>query len=227
MLAASLAFAIDILAYHLAVVRTSVATTAVLGQLSPLVVAPFGYLLFGERQSLGSSLGLLGTVVGAVLLAGTGESSSYLGDGLAALSGLSYGAYLLILRGLAGSVSPRRIVLWNCAVTALLVTPLALGQGAPSLPHTINGWLVILTMAFGCQLLGHGLVVYAIARLPASLTAQALLTPPALSAGGALLLFGEWPSVPQLMGAGLVLAGLWLAARHARRLAGAAAVAAA
>jgi drug/metabolite transporter (DMT)-like permease len=160
-------FAIDILAYHLAVVRTSVATTAVLGQLSPCVVAPFGYLLFGERQSLGSSLGLLGTFAGAVLLAGTGENSSYLGDALAALSGLSYGAYLLILRGLAGSVSPRRMILWNCLVTALLVTPLALDHGAPSLPHTVDGWLVILTMALGCQLLGHGLVVYAIARLPA------------------------------------------------------------
>ncbi len=227
MLAASLAFAVDILAYHLAVARTSVADTAVLGQISPLVVAPFGYLLFGERQSLGSSLGLLGTFAGAVLLAGTGQSGSSLGNGLAALSGVSYGAYLLILRGLAGSVSARRVILWNCVVTALLVTPLALDRGAPTLPHTIDGWLVILTMAFGCQLLGHGLVAYAIERLPASLTAQALLTPPVLSVGAALLLFGEWPSLPQLMGAGLVLAGLCLAARHARRPAGAAAIAAA
>jgi drug/metabolite transporter (DMT)-like permease len=217
LLAASLAFAIDILAYHLAVVRTSIANTAVLGQISPIAVAPLGYLLFGERQSLGSVLGLLGTFAGAVLLAGTGESGGYLGNGLAALSGVSYGAYLLILKGVAGNVSPRRMILWNCVVTALLVTPLALDQGAPALPHTMHGWLVILAMAFGCQLLGHGLVFYAIERLPASLTAQALLAPPVLSAGAALMLFGELPSLTQFAGAGLVLAGLFLAARHERR----------
>lgn len=218
LLAASLAFAIDILAYHLAVVRTSVANTAVLGQISPLVVAPLGYLLFGERQSTVSMLGLFGTFAGAVLLAGTGGSASYLGDGLAALSGVSYGVYLLILKGLAGNVSPRRTVLWNCVVTALLVTPLALGQGAPTLPHTAHGWFMILAMAFGCQLLGHGLIVYAIERLPASLTSQALLMPPVLSAAAASMLFHEWPGSPQFAGAGLVLAGLCLAARHERRM---------
>jgi drug/metabolite transporter (DMT)-like permease len=72
-------------------------------------------------------------------------------------------------------------------------------------------------MAFGCQLLGHGLVVYAIERLRASFTAQALLMPPVLSTGAAVVLFGERPSTLQLLGAGLVLGGLCAAARHERR----------
>lgn len=217
LLLASVAFAIDILAYHLAAVRTSVANTALLGQISPLVVAPISYLAFGERQSLGSAVGLLGAFAGAVLLAGTGEMGSYIGNGLAALSGASYAAYLLIAKSLAARIALRRMILWNCIVTVLLVTPLVLQQGAPILPHTAQGWLVILAMAFGCQLLGHGLVVYAIERLPASFTAQALLTPPVLSAGAALLLFDERPSLAQLSGAALVLAGLFLAARHEAR----------
>jgi drug/metabolite transporter (DMT)-like permease len=109
------------------------------------------------------------------------------------------------------------MILWNCVVTALVVMPLALAGGVPSLPHTVDGWLVILATAFGCQLLGHGLVIYAIERLPASFTAQALLTPPVLSGTAALLLFGESPSLPQLVGAALVLTGLFLAARHESR----------
>jgi drug/metabolite transporter (DMT)-like permease len=217
LLAASVAFAIDILAYHLAVVRTSVANTAVLGQISPLIVVPLGYLMFGERQSLGSVLGLLGAFAGAVLLAGAGPSGDYVGNGLAALSGASYGAFLLIAKGLAEAVALRRMILWNCVTTVLLVTPFALEHGAPMLPHTLQRWLVILAMALGCQLLGHGLVVYAVRRLPASFTARALLTPPVLSAGAAALLFGERPNVPQIAGAGLVLAGLLVAARHESR----------
>jgi drug/metabolite transporter (DMT)-like permease len=220
LLAASLAFAIDILAYHLAAVRTSVANTAVLGQVSPLVVAPLSYLLFGERQSVGSVSGLLGAFAGALLLTATGGSADLAGNALATLSGVSYAIYLLVAKDLAQSIAPRRIILWNCVVTALMVTPLTLTGGGPLLPHSIHGWLVILAMAFGCQLLGHGLVIYAIERLSASFTAQALLTPPVLSGAAALLLFGELPSGPQFAGAALVLAGLCLAARHeARRFA--------
>ena len=214
LLAASLAFAIDILAYHLAAVRTSVANTAVLAQIAPLIVAPVGYLWFGERQSPSSVIGLLAALAGTVLLTGSGPSGTLVGNGLAALGGVSYAAYLLITKGLAERIAPRRMVLWNCVVTALVVTPLALGGGAPSLPHTAQGWLVILTMALGCQLLGHGLVVYAVERLPASFTAHALLTPPVLSAAAALLLFRELPSPTQLTGAVLVLSGLLIAARH-------------
>ena len=214
LLVASLAFAIDILAFHLAAVRTSVANTAVLAQIAPLIVAPLGYLLFGERQSLGGIVGLLGAFAGTVLLTGSGPSGSLVGNGLAALGGVSYAAYLLITKGLAERIAPARMVLWNCVVTALVVTPLALAGGAPTLPHSARGWLVIAAMAFGCQLLGHGLVVYAVERLPASFTANALLTPPVLAAAAALLLFHELPSPLQLIGAVLVLAGLALAARH-------------
>jgi drug/metabolite transporter (DMT)-like permease len=112
------------------------------------------------------------------------------------------------------------MILWNCVVSALAVTPLMLESGGPYLPHSGQGWLVIVAMAFGCQLLGHGLVVYAIESLPVSFTSQALLTPPVLSGAAALLLFGEIPSLPQLAGAALVLTGLCLATRHElRRLA--------
>ena len=89
LLVASLAFAIDILAFHLAAVRTSVANTAVLAQIAPLIVAPLGYLLFGERQSLGGIVGLLGAFAGTVLLTGSGPSGSLVGNGLAALGGVS------------------------------------------------------------------------------------------------------------------------------------------
>ena len=220
LLAASLVFAVDILAYHLAAVRTSVANTAVLAQIAPLIVAPVGYIWFGERPSPGSVFGLLAAFVGTVLLAGSAPGDMLVGNGLAALGGVSYAAYLLITKDLAQRVAPRRVVLWNCLVTALVVTPLALAGGEPSPPHSAQGWLVILAMAFGCQLLGHGLVVYAVKRLPATFTAHALLTPPVLSTAAAFLLFGEFPSPMQLTGAALILAGLLVAARQqAKRVA--------
>src|SRR5262249_21705930 len=68
LLTASLAFALDRLAFHLAVVRTSVANAALLGNISPIVVAPLAYLLLGERQTLRATAALLTALAGAALL---------------------------------------------------------------------------------------------------------------------------------------------------------------
>lgn len=213
LLAASLAFAFDLLSYHLAVARTSVANTALLGNISPIIVAPLAYLFCSERQSPRGIAGLAVTFAGVVLLVNAGQvsrvsSTSVLGDALAALSGSLYAVYMLLCTRLSGRVSLERIVSWNCIVTAVVLTPIVAYGGGISLPHSVAGWLVIAAMAAGCQILGHGLLVYAMAEVPASFASIALLSAPAVSAVSAWLLFGEALTVMQFAGGALMLAGL-------------------
>ena len=96
-------------------------------------------------------------------------------------------------------------------MTALAVTPLVLDRGGPYLPHSAQGWLVIVAMALAASYSG---TAWSSMRSRAFPYHSALLTPPVLSGAAALLLFGELPSLPQLAGAVLVLAGLCLAVRH-------------
>ncbi|HXQ65579.1 MAG TPA: DMT family transporter [Alphaproteobacteria bacterium] len=213
LLTASVAFALDLLCFHLAVVRTSVANTALLGNISPLIVVPLAYLLGGERQTLRAAVGLAVAFAGVTLLVDAGHAlpgggRSIIGDALAALSGTLYALYMLLCKRLAGRVAPERIMFWNCIVTAAVLAPIAAQDGGISLPHSVAGWLVIAGMALGCQILGHGLLVYAIAEVRASFASITLLAAPVLSAAIAWFLFGEALSLAQFTGGALVLIGL-------------------
>jgi drug/metabolite transporter (DMT)-like permease len=212
LLTASIAFALDLLSFHLAVVRTSVANTLLLGNISPTIVVPLAYLLGGERQTLRAAMGLAVAFAGVTLLAGAGRAlpggTSIIGDALAALSGILYALYMLLCKQLAGRIAPERIMLWNCIVTAMVLTPIAARDGGISLPHSMAGWLVIAGMALGCQILGHGLLVYAMAEVRASFASVTLLAAPVVSAASAWFLFGEALTLAQFTGGALVLIGL-------------------
>src|SRR5262245_55222951 len=79
LMAASVAFALDLLCFHLAVVRTSVANTALLGNISPLIVAPAAYWLGRERQTPQAILGLAVAFAGVTLLIHAGEAPMRIG----------------------------------------------------------------------------------------------------------------------------------------------------
>jgi drug/metabolite transporter (DMT)-like permease len=220
---ASVAFALDLLAFHLAVMRTSVANTALLGNISPMIVIPLAYLLGGERQTLRAVVGLLAAFAGVALLVNTGHTqpdggSNMTGDMLAMLSGTLYAIYMLLCKRLAGRIAPERAMIWNCIVATALLAPIVVHDGGISLPHSVAGWLVIAGMAVGCQILGHGLLVYAMAEVRASFASMTLLAAPAASAAMAWFLFGEVLTSAQFAGATLVLVGLGAASlSEARR----------
>jgi drug/metabolite transporter (DMT)-like permease len=213
LLTASVAFALDLRSFHLAVVRTSVANTALLGNISPIIVVPLAYLLGGERQTLRAAVGLAVAFTGVTLLVDAGHAlpgggRSIIGDALAAFSGTLYALYMLLCKRLAERVAPEWIMFWNCIVTAAVLAPIAAHDGGISLPHSVAGWLVIAGMALGCQILGHGLLVYAMAEVRASFASITLLAAPVVSAAVAWFLFGEALTLAQFAGGALVLVGL-------------------
>ncbi len=71
-----------------------------------------------------------------------------------------------------------------------------------------GNWTPILVLAFGSQVFGQGLVVYAVGHLRPIVVGLALLIQPAISATVGALRFGEVPGVWELTGAGLVVAAL-------------------
>jgi drug/metabolite transporter (DMT)-like permease len=111
LLTASVAFALDLLSFHLAVVRTSVANTALLGNISPIIVIPLAYLLGGERQTLRAAVGLAVALAGVTLLVDAGHAlpdggRSIIGDALAALSGPSTHSIFSSASDLRGASRP-------------------------------------------------------------------------------------------------------------------------
>jgi len=214
-LACGVFFAVDIGLWHLSIARTSVANATLLANLNVIFVVLAGVLLFRERISARFLLALVITLSGAGALMGASvrfAPERVTGDLLGVGAAVLYAAYLITAKELRKRVSVVRVLLWTGLITAMLLLPVSALLGERLLPATATGWLPLIGLGVICQVSGQGLVVYALAHLPANFSALTLLIQPMVAALLAWQLFGEALGALELTGAALILTGI-LAAR--------------
>lgn len=220
--AAGVFFALDLVLWHQAIAAVGAGIGTVLGNLQVVVVGFLAWWLLGERPGIRLLLAVPVVLVGVVLISGVVGSGAYGDDPARGVifgvgTSVAYGAFLLLLRH--GSSDLRRSAgpLFDATAVAV-VASVALGPVAggvdlvPSWPA--HGWLVLL--ALSSQVVGWLLIAVSLPRLPAAMTSVVLLLQPVASVALAAAVLGERPSPLQLLGCGIVLAGV-AAATAARR----------
>jgi drug/metabolite transporter (DMT)-like permease len=186
--------------------------------LNPTLVLGLGVLLFGQRVKPMQLLALAISYAGVLLVFGhevqlTGPDT-LLGAALVFGSAVSYAVYLATSGEHVGRIGALRLTGWAtsvacvlCIAQFLLVKPLAAAVVAPAVL-----WLSLLN-ALACTFAPVILVMLAIERVGATVTAQTgMIGPLATIAMGVLVLgepFNGWIAA----GTGLVLVGIWLLAR--------------
>ncbi len=211
---------------------TSVASSVVLVSTTPLWVALLSPLVLKEKISrqtvLGLGLALLGgTVVGlseacswqtgSGLICQLGENlfaGKNLWGNFLALAGAWMGAgYLLIGRRLREKMSliPYIFVVYGMAAIVLIGIMLAAGQTPFGYPPLTYLWLFMLAAL--PQLVGHSTFNWALRYLPASYVAVTLLGEPIGSTILAFLILKESPSLLEISGGILILAGIYVASK--------------
>ncbi len=215
LLLAGLCFAVDIAFYHLSLTLTSVAHATLIVNLAPLIALTAGFLLFGERLGAAKLLGLAAALGGAFLMTAmrAGSSGTLAGNGLAVLGMLGYAFYLVVVKKATRQHDPLTIMVWSSAAAAAALFVTAAAAGERILPTTIDGWAVVIAMGFAAHVLGQGLVALGMRRAPVGLTSVLLLIQPVVATIGAWGLFDESLGIMEMLGAGLVLAGLAIASR--------------
>lgn len=214
--AAGALFAGDLAFWHLSIVYTTVANATLLSNFAPVFVTLGGWLVFGQRVTRLFLVALAVSLAGAALLVGSniGAAETRLtGDAFGAVTAVFYGAYMLAIWRSRGSGGTAAVMALSSAVSALLLLPLALGWGGAVLAQSPRGWLILLALAVIPQVLGQSLIAYAMAHLPASLSALSLLVQPVCAALYAWLILGEGMGAMQIAGGAIVLAGIYLARR--------------
>ncbi|MEI6181149.1 MAG: DMT family transporter [Chloroflexales bacterium] len=218
-LAAHFATWISSLAY------TSVASSTALVTTNPVFVALATWLIYRERLSLGTWVGVLLTVGGSLLIAlsdsggNSGASAPLLGDGLALLGALAVSGYFLLGRQLRTRLSllPYIWLVYTATAIGLLGVMALAGQSLLGLPPM--GYVLILGLALGPQLLGHTAFNWAIKYLSPTLVTVAILGEPLGSTVLALVIFHQPLQPLQLLGGAVLLGGIAVATLAERRAA--------
>ncbi|MBX8564302.1 EamA family transporter [Pseudomonas cichorii] len=206
---------IDLLSNHWAVKLTSMANTSILMNLSPVFVALLSFLFLKERIGTSQVLALALSIAGACLLVFDGSASltfssqGVTGDLLALNSALFYAIYLILIKSLRDCFSSRKIIIWNSFTCALLLLPVALLTSQQILPDTLYGWMVIALLALISQLLGHGLMAYALRHVDVVLASVSALARPVVAILIGFFFFDEKLAALQWVGVAAVLLGVW------------------
>ncbi len=207
-------FAGDMSIWHFSIHYTTVANATLLANLSPVFVTVFGFVLFRERVSRLFLSGMVLALLGAVTLMGDSLQLSrqgFIGDVLGVVTAVFYASYILAVGRMRAYLATRVIMFWSTLFCAGFLVPLTWISGEAVIPTTAYGWWVLIGLAVIAQVLGQGLIAYALAHLPAQFSSVSLLFQPVLAALAAWVLFAEALGPWQGVGALVVLTGVLLA----------------
>jgi len=212
-------FAGDLAFWHWSLQFTAVANATLLATMAPVWVTLGSFLLFGERFSLTFLLGVAVAVFGAAVLMGGSIQigmDRVFGDFLGVVTGMFFGAYLLTVGRLRAHFSTNAIMLFSTLVTAVLLVPVTLLSGESWMAVSLTGWLVLLALAWVTHVGGQGAIAYALAHLPAAFSSVAMLLEAIAAVFLAWIILGEALDGWQLLGAGIVIGGIFVARRGSR-----------
>jgi drug/metabolite transporter (DMT)-like permease len=210
---------LDLVVWNWAIHLSSVSNATLLGNAAPIWVAMAGWLLFGERFTWGFLAGLALALLGIGLLLGGSVSLSVdraVGDLLGVVAGALWGAYIMTIGRLRGRVPIATIMFWGSLVSCPVLLVAALLLGEELWPRSGTGWLDLLGLALICQVAGQSMVAWALAHLPASFAAVALLVNPVSATILAWAILSEPAGPQQIVGGIIVLTGILLARGSSR-----------
>jgi drug/metabolite transporter (DMT)-like permease len=171
--------------------------------------------LTGQRPAAHTWVSVLLAVAGAAIIGAgdVGRDGSTLGNLLAVAGAVAMAGYLMLAREAQRRLAylPYVALAYSSAAAVLWVAVIASrtswhGFGTQT-------WVAVAAMAFVSQLVGHGGYNWSLRHLPPTFVSVALTGEPVIAAGLAWWLLGEPVTAGTVLGGGLVLAAILVAAR--------------
>jgi len=200
---------------------TSVMSSVVFVSTSPIFVGIASVLLLKERMGMATTIGIAVSIVGAAFVAFSdfGQPGRHLirGDVFALLGAVAASGYLLIGRHVRKRMSLTLYVGIAYVSAALILLGIALAAGARLAGYPPQGYLWVVLLAAGPQLLGHTAYNWALRYVSATFVTVTLLAEPIGATLLAVAFLAQVPSALRLAGGVCILAGILLAARAESR----------
>lgn len=203
-------FALDLAAWHIGILQTKVANATLFGNSASLLLVIWGIMLSRILPRGWQALAILLAFAGSALLMGQSyeASSAYLvGDLLSLLAGALYTGYVLMMQRVRGEVGPWSALAISSAAGIPILLGIALALGETIMPQN---WTPLIVLAVMSQIVGQGLLIWALPRFSPLVIGLTLLVQPVVAAVAGWLIFHETLSPLEIFGGALVAAALVL-----------------
>lgn len=219
-IAAGVFFALDLAFFNTAIMRSSAATTSLLGSNAPIFVG-LGSWLFLRKTPHGLFwAGLAASMCGIALMVWAAASgtpgaarASLSGDLMAIAAAFCFAGYILAVSKARESMDTLTLNAIAMAVSTITLLPICLAIGAPLWNYSSATWIALLWLGIISQVGAYLAIAYALGHLPATVVSIGLLAQAPLTALLAATLLDERLNALQLAGGLLVLAGIYIVNR--------------
>jgi drug/metabolite transporter (DMT)-like permease len=210
---AGIAFAADLAVWHLGIERTTLANATMLANSTAFLFPVWGYVVARRLPSPTAMAALVLAALGLALLMGQSASVSaehVAGDLLCFAAAVFYTVYLVAMDRARGGLGALAALGPATVVAALALLPLAAIAPGAFWPHD---WTPILLLALGSQVIGQGLIVFALPHLSPLASGVGLLIQPVFSAMLGFLWYEERLTALDLAAVAILFAAILIVRR--------------
>lgn len=211
---AGIAFAGDMIFWHLSILNTTVANATFFATLAPLFVILCLWAVFREAIPRAVLAGLVICILGGLALVGESmqvDPRRLTGDVYGIITAVFFGLSIIAVDRARRELGAARTTFIMSCIAALLLFTAALLSGEIVFTHTPKAWVILVALALISQVLGIGLMALALGQLPATFSSLVIFMEAVFAAAFGWVILGEAISPIQALGGVLILLGIWTA----------------
>lgn len=198
--------------------HTSVVSSVVLVTTNPIFTGIASYFLFREPITRPMAVGILLAVAGGGIIAygdAGADAGSIYGNIMSLCGAITASSYFLVGRSVRRDVDTMNYIVPVYSIAALLLLAGVLVMGERIFGFAAATYVYFALLALIPQLIGHSIFNWALKYMSATMIAVCILGEPIGATILAAGFLGETIRAGQAVGGGLILAGIFLAARGA------------
>lgn len=205
-----LLFAADLASWHVGILQTTLANATLFGNSATFIYPLYGFLVARAWPTRGQGFALALAAAGAALLMGRSyqlDPRHLAGDLLCLLAGALYAGYFILMARARETMAPLPALALStlAAIAPLWLAALALGEGIMPVD-----WRPLIVLALMSQVIGQGLMIYALGKLSPLVVGIALLTQPVVAGTIGWIAYGERLGAADFAGAVMIAVALVL-----------------
>lgn len=202
----------DLILWNISFHMTTVANSNLLANLVPFTIIPVSYFVFKEKIPPKFFIGLAVTIIGIiVLMFGKLQPSvdNFQGDLLAFLTSIFYALFLLTVYKVRDEVCATLIMFISAFGSCItLFIAMTVMEGF-YIPKNLNELYPLIGLALISQILGQGILSFALGKVKASLSSVLVLAQPVIAAIYSFIIFSEKLSIIEILGIFITLLGIY------------------